>query len=64
MKEAMATMLRKLRLSGAAQTLDVRFQEARGNSLSHEEFLELILQDEMNIRKVSIAGHTAPAMCG
>lgn len=51
MKEAMATMLRKLRLSGAAQTLDVRFQEARGNSLSHEEFLELILQDEMNIRK-------------
>jgi DNA replication protein DnaC len=44
-------MLRKLRLSGAAQTLDIRLQEARGNSLSHEEFLELVLQDEVNIRK-------------
>ena len=51
MKEGMETMLRKLRLSGAAQTLEVRFQEARGNSLSHEEFLELVLHDELNIRK-------------
>ena len=51
MKDAMATTLRKLRLSGAAETLDVRLQEARGNSLSHEEFLELVLQDEINIRK-------------
>jgi len=50
MKDTMTTALRKLRLSGLAQTLDVRLQEARGNSLSHEEFLELILQDELNIR--------------
>lgn len=51
MKEHMATTLRKLRLSGAAQTLDIRLQEARGNNLSHEEFFELVLQDEVNIRK-------------
>lgn len=51
MKDQMAMTLRKLRLSGAAQTLDVRLQEARGNSLSHEEFFELVLQDEVNIRK-------------
>ena len=51
MKEQMATTLRKLRLSGAAQTLDIRLQEARGNNLSHEEFFELVLQDEVNIRK-------------
>ena len=51
MNESMATMLRKLRLSGASRTLEVRLQEARGNGLSHEEFLELFLQDEMNIRK-------------
>lgn len=51
MKEQMATTLRKLRLSGAAQTLDLRLQEARGNNLSHEEFFELVLQDEVNIRK-------------
>jgi len=50
MKDTMTVALRKLRLSGLAQTLDVRLQEARGNSLSHEEFLELILQDELNIR--------------
>jgi DNA replication protein DnaC len=51
MKETMAAAFRKLRLSGLAQTLEVRLQEARGNSLSHEEFLELILQDELNIRR-------------
>ncbi len=51
MKEQMAMTLRKLRLSGAAETLDLRLQEARGNNLSHEEFFELVLQDEVNIRK-------------
>jgi DNA replication protein DnaC len=43
--------LRKLRLSGLAGTLDVRLQEAASNRLSHAEFLELILQDEMTVRK-------------
>lgn len=44
------TMLRKLRLSGLASTLDVRLQEAATASLSHREFLELILQDELLVR--------------
>ena len=43
--------LTKLRLSGLASSLDVRLQEAIGNNLAHEEFLELILQDELNIRE-------------
>ena len=42
--------LRRLRLSGMAKSLTVRLQEARGNGLTHEEFLELILQDEMHVR--------------
>ena len=42
--------LKKLRLSGLAQSLDVRLQEASGNGLNHTEFLELILQDELSIR--------------
>ena len=42
--------LQKLRLSGLATTLDLRLQEARGNNLTHEEFLELLLQDELNVR--------------
>src|SRR3989442_7035712 len=43
--------LKKLRLSGLAGTLSLRLQEAAANRLSHEEFLELILQDELNVRK-------------
>ena len=50
MNDAMQTALKKLRLSGMAQSLDVRLQEAAGNGLNHTEFLELILQDELAIR--------------
>jgi DNA replication protein DnaC len=50
MTENMRTMLRKLRLSGLARTLDVRLQEAAGNALNPAEFLELILQDELAVR--------------
>ena len=42
--------LRQLRLSGLAQTLEVRLQEATASGLGHNEFLELILQDELNVR--------------
>jgi DNA replication protein DnaC len=42
--------LKELRLSGACQTLSVRLQEASANRLSHGEFLELLLQDELNVR--------------
>jgi len=45
------TTLKQIRLSGLAQTLEVRLQEAQANRLSHGEFLELILQDELNVRK-------------
>jgi DNA replication protein DnaC len=51
MNDSLSNMLRKLRLSGLAETLEVRLHEARGNSLTHAEFLELILQDEMLIRQ-------------
>jgi DNA replication protein DnaC len=42
--------LKKLRLSGLASTLEVRLQEAVGNQLNHQEFLELIVNDELAIR--------------
>lgn len=45
------TTLRQLRLSGLAESLDVRLQEAAANRLGHEEFLELIFQDELNVRQ-------------
>jgi DNA replication protein DnaC len=50
MKDSLQNTLRQLRLSGLAQTLDVRLQEAAGHNLSHAEFLELILQDELVVR--------------
>ena len=51
MNERLLSMLRQLRLSGLAQTLDVRLQEAAGHQLGHAEFLELILQDELFVRQ-------------
>jgi len=50
MNDTIHRTLRKLRLSGLAQSLEVRVQEATANRLSPQEFLELILQDELNIR--------------
>jgi len=51
MNEALQNALRRLRLSGLANSLEVRLQEAGGNRLSHAEFLELILQDELTVRQ-------------
>jgi len=45
MNESLQNALKKLRLSGLSQTLEVRLQEATGNHLTHGEFLELVLQD-------------------
>ena len=51
MQESLRRTLRQLRLSGLAASLEVRLQEAAGHQLSHMEFLELILQDEQNVRQ-------------
>jgi DNA replication protein DnaC len=50
MNDTLVTTLKKLRLSGLLQTLEVRLHEAAANHLSHAEFLELIVQDEMLVR--------------
>ena len=50
MKDALQQTLKQLRLSGLAQSLEVRLQEAAGHQLGHAEFLELILQDELLVR--------------
>jgi DNA replication protein DnaC len=50
MTDRLTEALKQLRLSGLLQSLDVRLQEAAGNSLNHTEFLELILQDELVVR--------------
>ena len=45
------SLLHDLRLSGLADTLPVRLQEAAASRLAHEEFLALVLQDEVNVRQ-------------
>jgi len=51
MNDRLQTALKQLRLSGLAQSLDVRLEEATSHQLSHAEFLELILQDEQLVRQ-------------
>jgi DNA replication protein DnaC len=41
----------RLRLSGLLSSLDLRLQEAEANRLPHAQFLELVLQDELNVRE-------------
>src|SRR5437867_2430129 len=50
MRSSLDEALKKLRLSGLAASLDIRLAEARGNHLEHEEFLELLLADELAVR--------------
>jgi len=51
MNETLEKALKTLRLSGMKQSLGVRLEEAAGHGLTHGEFLELVLQDELLVRK-------------
>ena len=50
MTESLRQALKQLRLSGLAESLEVRLHEASGNGLNHAEFLEVLLQDELAVR--------------
>ena len=50
MNNSLLQSARQLRLSGLLCTLEMRLQEAASHQLPHEQFLELILQDELNVR--------------
>jgi DNA replication protein DnaC len=50
MNDALRSALKKLRLSGLLESLEVRLQEAAGHGLSHAELLELLVQDELAVR--------------
>lgn len=42
---------RQLRLSGLVASLELRLEEARTHQLAHAQFLELVFQDELNVRQ-------------
>lgn len=62
-RPSLSQTLKQLRLSGLAQSLEVRLSEAAGNHLDHAEFLELILQDELNVRSSRLVGRRVKAAC-
>lgn len=51
MNQQLKGALKRLKLSGLLSSLEVRLQEAQGNQLSHLEFLELIINDELSLRE-------------
>ncbi len=50
MTDTITPLLRKLRLSGLGSSLEIRLHEASSSNLTHREFLELVLQDELLMR--------------
>jgi DNA replication protein DnaC len=63
MNERLRSTLHQLHLSGLAQSLDARLQEAAGHQLNHAEFLELILQDELFVRQQRQIDRRVKAAC-
>jgi DNA replication protein DnaC len=63
MRPSLLQTLKQLRLSGLADSLEVRLNEASGNRLDHAEFLELILQDELNVRQSRLVGRRVKSAC-
>lgn len=61
MNDGLVSALKRLRLSALAGALDVRLQEATANQLSHAEFLEIILQDELAVRNDRLIARRAKA---
>jgi DNA replication protein DnaC len=51
MKQDLERKLRTLKLSGMAEALTVRNQEAISNQLAYIDFLDLLLEDELNKRR-------------
>src|SRR3546814_6055041 len=52
----LADQLKRLRLSGVLESFEVRLSQARENALSHNEWLGLILQDEIQRRENQALG--------
>jgi DNA replication protein DnaC len=50
MNQTLMQSARKLRLSGLLTSLELRLQEAQTHQLPHAQFLELVFQDELNVR--------------
>jgi DNA replication protein DnaC len=61
MANSLMTTLKKLLLSGLAEALEIRLHEAATSGLNHRDFLELLLQDELLLRKQRLVGRRMEA---
>ena len=63
MPDGLTSVLKKLRLSGLGDSLEIRLHEAASRGLTHREFLELILQDELLVRNGRQISRRIAAAC-
>src|ERR1051326_4653444 len=63
MNDTLTKALKQLRLSRLLQTLEVRLQEAASHGLSHEDFLELLVRDELLVRSDRTVQRRLKAAC-
>lgn len=62
MTQTLKQHAQNLRLSGLLDSLELRLQEAEANRLPYAQFLELVFQDEINVRRQrTIARHNKSA---
>jgi DNA replication protein DnaC len=62
MTQTLKQHAQNLRLSGLLDSLELRLQEAEANRLPYAQFLELVFQDEINVRQQrTIARHNKSA---
>jgi DNA replication protein DnaC len=63
MLERLRAALKKLRLSGLSESLEVRLHEAQSHNLNHAEFLELLIQDEFLVRSERLLNRRIKSAC-
>jgi DNA replication protein DnaC len=63
MNDRLRTALKKLRLSGLSESLEVRLHEAQSHNLNHAEFLELLIQDELLVRSERLLNRRVKNAC-
>jgi DNA replication protein DnaC len=63
MLDRLRAALKKLRLSGLSDSLEVRLHEAQSHNLNHAEFLELLIQDEFMVRSERLLNRRIKSAC-
>ena len=61
--EQLQYQLKSIRLSGMANSLPIRIQEARANDMPHLDFIALLVNDELEKRKERLLNRRLKAAC-